>query len=163
MNAYVQFKSYNKDFYAEDFAKDVKAKQGTDSFETVVRRHSKRGSTRLAKDLEDGKAIYLYGGRKALVREFTALKDNVGDFVLKPATGKTLAIFHGKVNAMGKTKRILMIANTTNPPPADVSSRRLKVDLGDLYQTPGPGRGNWGYYNRLDLRGLDRIVHGIPD
>ena len=65
MNAYVQFKSYNKDFYAEDFAKDVKAKQGTDSFETVVRRHSKRGSKGLAKDLEDGKAIYLYGGRKA--------------------------------------------------------------------------------------------------
>jgi hypothetical protein len=40
VNAYVRFGSYNKDFYAEDFAKDVKAKQGTDTFEAVVRRHS---------------------------------------------------------------------------------------------------------------------------
>lgn len=164
MNAYVRFGTYNKDFYAEAFAKEVKEKQGTDSFDAILRRHSKAdGSRGLARNLEDGKAMYLYGGRKALVNEFAAAQNSVKNFVLKPASGKTLAVFHGKVSAMGKTKRILMITNTTNPPSADVRERRLKVDLGNPYQTPGPGRGNWGFYNVLDLRGLDRIVREIPE
>jgi hypothetical protein len=164
VKAYLRFASYNKDFYNEVFAKGVKAKQGTDSFEAVLRRHSKaNGSKGLARSLEDGKAMYLYGGRQALVDEFAAIQKRVGDFVLKPAGGKSLAVFHGKVNAMGKTKRILMITNTTNPPPADVRDLRLKIDLGGGYQTPGPGKGNWGFYNLLDLNGLDRLVRAIPD
>jgi hypothetical protein len=164
VNAYVKVGSYNKDFYTEDFAKDVKAKQGTDSFSAVLRRHSKRdGSKGLTRQLEDGKAMYLYGGRKALLAEFEAVRNSDKNLVLKPANGKTLAVFHGKVSAMGKTKRILMITNTTNPPPADVRDRRLKVDLGNGYQTPAPGRGHWGFYNVLDLPGLDQIVQEIPD
>jgi hypothetical protein len=168
VNAYVQFKRDNKDFYAEAFAKGVKTDQGTNSFETVLRRAGTRdGAKGLKKTLEDGKAMYLYGGRKALVREFAAFRATAGDFVLTPASGKKLAVFHGKVDASGKTKRILMIANTsgpTTPPPSALNDRRLKeVNLGDWYQTPGPGQGNWGYYNRLDLRGLDLIVRGIPD
>jgi hypothetical protein len=164
VKAYLRFASYNKDFYDEVFAKDVKARQGTDSFEAVLRRNSKRnGSKGLAKDIEDGKAMYLYGGRQALIDEFATIENRVGKFVLKPASGKSLAVFHGKVNAMGKTKRILMITNTTNPPPADVRDRRLKIDLGGRYQTPSPGKANWGFYNMLDLSGLRQLVREIPD
>jgi hypothetical protein len=163
VNAYVRFGAYNKDFYTEAFAKDVKTRQGTDSFETVIRRHSKpNGSKGLARELDDGKAMYLYGGRQALVEAFAAIENRVGNFVLKPASGKQLAVFHGKVNAMGKTKRILMITNTTNPPPADVRDRRLKIDLYG-YQTHAPGRSHWGFYNLLDLAGLDKLVRAIPD
>jgi hypothetical protein len=164
VKAYLRFASYNKDFYDEVFAKDVKARQGTDSFEAVLRRHSKlNGSKGLAKNIEDGKAMYLYGGRQALLDQFAAIENRVGDFVLKPAIGKSLAVFHGKVNATGKTKRILMITNTTNPPPADVRDRRLKVDLGDWYQGSAPGRNHWGFYNILNLGGLRQLVRAIPD
>jgi hypothetical protein len=167
VNAYVQFKPYNKDFYAEDFATGVKADQGTNSFELVLKRAGTRdGSKGLKKTLADGHAMYLYGGRKALVREFAAFRASAGNFVLTPASGKNLAVFHGKVDASGKTKRILMIANTsgpTTPPPSALNDRRLKVDLPDYQTQTAPGRGHWGFYNRLDLPGLDRIVRAIPD
>ena len=167
MNAYVQFKRDNKDFYAEAFAKGVKTDQGTNSFETVLRRAGTRdGAKGLKKTLEDGKAMYLYGGRKALVREFAAVRQGGRDFVLTPADGKKLAVFHGKVDASGKTKRILMIANTTGPttpPPSALDARRLKIDLHDYETRTGSGTAHYGYYNYLDLLGFDELVRAIPD
>jgi predicted nucleic acid-binding Zn finger protein len=166
VNAYIRFKDYDPGFYAEAFAKGIKAEQGDNTFESVLRRASASDGTRkIKKTLADGKAMYLYGGRKALVREFDTCRDNIGSFVLKPATGKKLAVFHGKVSTdLGKTKRILMIANTTtNPPPAN-DGRRLKVDLGEKYNPrTGSGTGHYGFYNLLDLPGLRKLVFEIPD
>ena len=108
MNAYVRFKDYNKDFYTDAFAKSVKG-DGTVDFESALRLHGgKLQGGKLQKTLEDGKAMYLYGGRKALVNEFNSFKNNVGDFVLKPADTCWGSVYHDKVTVnMNKTKRIL--------------------------------------------------------
>jgi hypothetical protein len=165
VNAYIKFKPYNKDFYTEAFAKGVKG-DGTVDFESALRLNGgKLQGGKLTKTLEDGKAVYLYGGRKALVREFTAFKNNVGDFVLKPPDTCWLTVYHGKVTVdMNKTKRILMILSykKSSRVPLDISDRRLKVDLFE-YQTAATGKANWGFYNHLDLSGLDRLVRAIPD
>jgi hypothetical protein len=165
VNAYVKFKPYDKNFYADTFAKGVKG-DGTVDFESALRLHGgKLKGGKLQKTLEDGKAMYLYGGRKAMVREFTAFKNNVGDFVLNPPDNCYLSVYHGKITVdRNKTKRILMILSykKSSRVPLDVSDRRLIVDLYD-YQTAATGRSNWGFYNHLDLSGLDRIVRAIPD
>ena len=166
MNGYVQFKPYNTGFYADDFAKGVKADQGTKTFLLVLQRAAGNPGKKLKKTLEDGKAMYLYGGRKALVREFAAVRQGGRDFVLTPADGKKLAVFHGKVDASCKTKRILMIANTTGPttpPPSALDARRLKIDLHDYETRTGSGTAHYGYYNYLDLLGFDELVRAIPD
>ena len=168
MNGYVQFKPYDEDFYADDFAKGVKQDQGDNTFLTVLQRAAdKKAPKKLEKTLKDRHAMYLYGGRKALVREFAAVRQGGHKFILTPASGKKLAVFHGRITVgLNKTKRILMIANTdgpTTPPPSTIRGRRLKVDLGDSYQTQAPGTGHYGFYNKLDLPGLDQIVREIPD
>jgi hypothetical protein len=168
VNGYVQFKPYNKDFYADDFAKGVKEDQGNNTFLLILQRAAdKKAPKKLEKTLKDQHAMYLYGGRKALVREFTAIRRDGTKFILTPASGKKLAVFHGRITVgLNKTKRILMIANTsssTTPPLSVLNGRRLMVDLGDSYQTHAPGTGHHGFYNKLDLPGLDQIVHEIPD
>ena len=166
MNAYVKFKGYDPNFYTDAFAHAVKG-DGAISFYSALK-HSPNGKIingNLEKTLKDGRAMYLYGGRKALVREFRAFRYNFGaDFVLKPADKGYLAVFHGKVTVdRNKTKRILMILSfpKTGWPPTVIDDRRLKVNLGAPYQSRE--NINHGFYDRLDLAGLHRIVHDIPD
>ena len=128
MNAYAKFRSYNKDFYTEAFAQFVRG-DGTTAFDRPLRAHSqveelRDGRVRYKRTLEDVKAMYLYGGRRALIRAFVAFDNTYGGIVLTPENGKYLAVFHGKVTvAKLKTKRILMIASfsTTKKPPTYLS------------------------------------------
>ena len=166
MNAYIKFKPYNKDFYTDDFAKGVVMGNGTKSFESVLRLH---GGTlqggKLKKTLADQHAIYLYGGRKALVRAFTAFKNNVGDFVVKAPDTCWLTVYHGKITVgtlNNKTKRILMILSykKTSRVPLDVNDLRLRVDL---YEYQNGEKTNVGFYTHLDFAGLKRIVRALPE
>lgn len=165
MNAYIKFNPYKPDFYTDAFAHGVIKGDGTKSFASVLRQHGgKLQGRKLNKTLEDQKAIYLYGGRKALIREFRDFKRDVADFVLTPASGNYLAVFHDRITVSGnKTKRILMILSFSKAgwPPAAQDNRRLKVILGNDYQ-PRETR-NYGFYTKLDFAGLENIVRELPD
>jgi hypothetical protein len=166
VNAYAKFRRYNKDFHTHANATGIKG-DGSVLFDSALRVTStkEKKPKRYTKTLADGDAMYLYGGRKALVREFTGFKRAFGDFVLRPPDGYWLSVYHDKVIVdRNKTKRILMITSfrTTSYPSSDISGRRLKVPLFE-YQIPAHGNSNAGFYTNLDLAGLERIVRAIPD
>jgi len=89
----------------------------------------------------------------------------VADYVQEVVNNSTIfnwednALNHGRGTASVSREVERDLRNQRTRVLASDSDRRLKVNLTDWYQTPGQS----GYYDRLDLRGLDLIVHGIPD
>jgi hypothetical protein len=67
--------------------------QQRDSFETVLRQHSRLNERGWRKEIET-EGRYVYGGLKALLTDFAAVQKRLTNFVLTPAGGKFLAVFH---------------------------------------------------------------------
>ena len=167
MNAYAKFLARNNDFYTQANATSIKG-DGTVSFDSRLTHNSRyeKNQKRYTATLDDGRAMYLYGGRKALVKEFTGFKQFSGDFVLRPPDGHWLSVYHDRITVdRNKTKRIVMItsfATTSRPTSNALINRRLIVPLYE-YQIPAHGNSNAGFYTHLDLAGLERLVRALPD
>jgi len=112
------------------FSKTVVKKEGTDDFTTL--KGVKRNQYKYILLGEDD-ALYLYGGRKALIENLTVPDDRNNMFTIKGENGEEeLAIFHDKISVSGgKTKRILMIAQTRGSyyRPSVLKAKKISVDL----------------------------------
>jgi hypothetical protein len=165
VNAYAKFEPWKQDFYTDTSAKTIKG-DGKVLFDSALRAvgTKPKGQSVRTKTLADGEAMYLYGGKKALVNEFTDFTKFFGDFVLKPPNDSYwLSVYHDRITVdMNKTKRILMITSflKTSYSHSAIIDRRLIVDLFE-YQIPGP-KSNRGFYTHLDLAGLERLVRALP-
>lgn len=102
MQAYGWKAHIENEFYTKKNALLVK-ERGTDNFDTLT---NARGDI----ELDCGEALFLYGGRSALLAAFKKLRKA---FILQSscANPKLLGVFAGEVTAaVLKSKRIIMIA-----------------------------------------------------
>ncbi len=144
MEAYVAFDQYRSNFDSPDFAKTVVKQQGEKQFALVLGRKTKQ--------IADDEAMYLYGGRQALLNALQEYGATAGGFGLKSATGQDLVVFHGRITAGLKTKRLLMIT-------PNVQGRVAAVGANKQLKVPNTN----GTYELMLSKPLQALIRSIPD
>jgi hypothetical protein len=99
MDAYWRIANYDSDFDSKTFASSVK-NEGSSNFDGLNRRND----ITLGAD----SALYLYGGRKALLTKLKPIDPRIIG-----QNWEQLVVLHSKVPAGQKTKRILMITHSS--------------------------------------------------